>query len=252
VGVLVVLFALATHEIPGVKVIDRVPEIGFETVDDVLGFERGDAPIDDPVERRLEALRQEGQAVVAGVEIRGRGDGPAEKGLPFAEEAVLADGLEVFGRREDFCLGHLGGAQDPAGVGLSDEDQQGAFGRQPRRPQSGLRFGLQRGEVNLGNEVERRSVPVFRPFEVARRFGRAADPRRGVVGAGEGGVEQQAQAGSCFARSALPERANNSAIQSYIGFKTSVESENDLKAAADPVEFVDGCEREGCVAPYIE
>src|SRR5262249_53361266 len=97
--------------LPGEE-LHAVPQIACEAVDDVLGFERGDAPIDDPVERRLEAVGEEGRAAVAGVEIRGRGDGPAEEGSSLAEEAVLADRLEVFGRRKDLRLGHLGSAQD--------------------------------------------------------------------------------------------------------------------------------------------
>ena len=51
---------------------------------------------------------------------------------------------------------------------------------------------------DLGNEVERRSVRVFRPIEVARCFGRAANPRRGVVAAGERGLEQESPGRQLF------------------------------------------------------
>src|SRR5262249_42766853 len=51
----------------------------------------------------------------------------------------------------------------------------------------------------------------------------------------KGEWNSRAQAGSCFARSALPERAKKSAIQSYIGFKTLDRMRDGSEAAAGPV-----------------
>jgi hypothetical protein len=78
------------------------PDIEIHGVYDDLRFERGDAPVYDPVERRIESFRQEGRRSIAGVEIGDRRDRATQEGVAFSEEAEIRDGAEFAGRRRQF------------------------------------------------------------------------------------------------------------------------------------------------------